>query len=128
MRERKIWLGRLPCCGKAAQPETLGRLTGRAGREVDDLSAQLFGSPLFVGQRKIYRNVKLNHFRHHILLAGSPTPSGILKEPPQNLYLIKLISACLSLSISRSKLIATYKNTETKRELLAGMREKTQVW
>lgn len=126
----KNWPGRLPCCGKAAQPETLCRLAGSAGREVDDLAAQLFRRPLFVGQRKICRNVKIDHFRHHILLAGvTKSFNSILKEPPQKPVFtqahISLVHLCTYWS---SKLNATYKNTETQRELFAGVREKTQVW
>ena len=68
---------------KTAQPMLLGRLAGHAGREVDDLAAQLFRRPLFVGL-KICGNVELNQFRHHILLASDPTLLGsILQEPPQ---------------------------------------------
>jgi hypothetical protein len=113
---------------KAAQPMLLGRLAGHAGREVDDLAAQLFRRPLFVGQRKICRNVKLNQFRHHILLAADLTlPGSVLQQPPQKSEFAQAhisLSFCIS---SSSKLSATSKNTETKRELLAGMREKTQV-
>ena len=69
---------------KTAQPMLLGRLAGHAGREVDDLAAQLFRRPLFVGQLKICGNVELNQFRHHILLACDLTLLGsILQEPPQ---------------------------------------------
>ena len=113
---------------KAAQPETLRRLAGCAGREVDDLAALLFGCPLFVGQRKICRNVKHNQFRHHILLAGDPKPSGsVLKEPPQK-SVFPQAHISLSFYISgTSKLNAIYTNTETKGEFLTDMREKTQV-
>ena len=113
---------------KAAQPMLLGRFAGRAGREVDDLAAQLFRSPLFVGQRKICRNVKLNHFRHHILLAGHRTPhSSVLKEPPEKSEFAQAhisLTFCIS---SSSKLSATYRNTETTREFSANLREKAQV-
>jgi hypothetical protein len=69
---------------RAAQPEALSRLAGRAGVEVDDLAAQLFRRPLFFGRLKICRNVKLNQFRHHILLAGDPAlPGSVRQEPPQ---------------------------------------------
>ena len=45
---------------ESSPPRSCSGLAGHAGREVDDLAAQLFGGPLFAGQRKIYRNVKLN--------------------------------------------------------------------
>jgi hypothetical protein len=107
----------------------LGRLAGHAGREVDDLAAQLFRRPLFVGQLKVCGNVKLNQFRHHILLlAVDPVlPGSVLQEPPQK---SKFTQAHISLTFcisGSSKLSATYKNTKTKGEFLAGMREKTQV-
>jgi hypothetical protein len=113
---------------KTAQPETLRRLAGSAGREVDDLAAQFFRRPLFVGQRKICRNVKLNQFRHHILLAGDLKPFGsVLKEPPQKSEFTQAhISQSVYISVS-SKLNAIYRNTETKREFLPELREKTQV-
>jgi hypothetical protein len=38
------------------------------------------------------------------------------------------ISLCLALEFTSSKLTATHKNTKLKEELLAGMREKAQVW
>jgi hypothetical protein len=70
---------------KAAQPMLLSRFAGHAGREVDDLAAQFFRHPLFVGQLKVCWNVKLNQFRHHILLlAADPALLGsVLQEPPQ---------------------------------------------
>jgi hypothetical protein len=78
----------------------LSGLAGLADREVDDLAARIFGCPLFVGQRKIYRNVKLNYLRHHILLAGDPKPSGsVLQEPPQKSVFPQFISACPSISL-----------------------------
>lgn len=127
-KRRKNLAGPPTLLRKAAQPMLLGGLAGLACREVDDLAAHLLRRPLFVGQRKIRRNVKHNQFRHHIPLAGHPTPPGsVLKEPPQK---SESNQAHISLSfyISRSsKLSAIYINTETKGEFLPDMREKTQV-
>jgi len=112
---------------RAAQPETLRRLAHSAGREVDDLAAQFFGRPLFVGQLKVCGNVKLNQFRHHILLTGSPVPSGsVLQEPPQKSESNQAHRPVPSLT--SSKLSATYRNTEPQGELLAAVRQKAQVW
>lgn len=111
---------------KSVQPMLLGRFAGHAGREVDDLAAQFFRRPLFVGQLKVCWNVKLNQFRHHILLlAADPALFGsVLQEPPQK---SKFTQAHISLTfcVSRScKLSATYRNTETTREFFVELRER----
>jgi hypothetical protein len=101
----KNQLGCLPRCGKRSgkqpSPEALCRSAYSAGREVDDLAAQLFRRPLFVGQRKICRNVKLNQFRHHTLFAGRPQRHGeaFLRSHRKHLNSDRLISACPSIPL-----------------------------
>ena len=101
----------------------------RAGLKVDDLAPQLFRSPLLF-RVEVCRNIEFNQFRHDVLLAGDPTPLRELStEPMPESGPVKVhISLFLTLVSFFSKLTATYKNTKVKEELLAGMREKTQVW
>jgi hypothetical protein len=105
-----------------------GLATG-ARREVDDLAPQFFRSPLLLWM-EVCRNVEFNQFRHDVLLAGDPTPLRELSaEPMPESGPVKVhISLFLTFVFTSSKLNATYKNTKVKEELLAGMREKTQVW
>jgi hypothetical protein len=118
---------------KAAQPMVLkpglsGLATG-ARREVDDLAPQFFRSPPLLWV-EVCRNIEPDQFRHDVLLAGDPTPPcNVSAEPMPESGPVKVhISLFLTLVFTSSKLTATHKNTNTKEELLAGMREKTQVW
>lgn len=113
---------------KTAQLTRSSRLATGARREVDDLAPQLFRSPLLF-RVEVCRNIEFNQFRHHVLLAGDPTPLRELStEPMPEPGPVKVhISLFLTLVSFFSKLTATYKNTKVKEELLASMREKTQV-
>src|SRR5438045_1127053 len=114
---------------KTAQPTCSSRLATGARRDVDDLAPQFFRSPpLF--RVEVCRNIEFNQFRHDVLLAGDPTPLRELStEPMPESGPVKVhISLFLALGFFFSKLTATYKNTKVKEELLASMREKTQVW
>src|SRR5882724_7542260 len=86
VQENKKLAGPLTLLRRAAQPVSLGRLACIAGREVDDLAPQLFRRPPRFWRLEVCRNVEFNQFRHHVLLAGNPTPlSGVLDEPPQKI-------------------------------------------
>jgi hypothetical protein len=118
---------------KTAQPCGLklclsGLATG-ARREVDDLAPQLFRSPLLF-RVVVCRDIEFDQFRHHVLLAGDSTPLPELSaEPMPEPGPVKVhISLFLTLVSFSSKLTATHKDPKIKKELLAGMREKTQVW
>jgi len=128
--ENKKLAGPLTLLRRAAQPVLLGRLACIAGREVDDLAPQLFRRPPRFWRLEVCRNVEFNQFRHHVLLAGNPTPlSGVLDEPPQKSEPAQAhVSLFPHYICCSSKLSATNKNTEPLGELLARMRGKTQVW
>jgi hypothetical protein len=113
---------------KAAQPVLLSRLACSAGMEVDDLAPQLFRRPPRLRRLEVCRNVEFNQFRHHVLLAGNPTPLGVREEPPQKSQPVQAHVSLFPQSIcSSSKLSAANKNTEAKEEFFIAMRQTTQV-
>jgi hypothetical protein len=113
---------------KAAQPGLSSRLARSAGMEVDDLAPQLFRRPPRLRRLEVCRNVEFNQFRHHVLLAGNPTPLGVLEEPAQESKPVQAHVSLFPHYVSCfSKLSAASKNTEPKEEFFAAMRETTQV-
>lgn len=114
---------------KAAHPVPLGGLASSTHREVDDLAPQLFRRPPRLRRLEVCRNVEFNQFRHHVLLAGTPTPpGGVHAEPTHTSDPVQAHASLFPYSVlATSKLSATSKNTETKEELFTAMREITQV-
>jgi hypothetical protein len=105
---------------KAAQPLPLGRLACVTGMEVDDLAPQFLRRPPRFRRMEVCRNVEFNQFRHHVLLAGNPTPPfGALAKPAQKPGPVQSWVSLFPHSVSCfSKLSATSKNTTTQVEFL----------
>jgi hypothetical protein len=68
--------------------------------EIDDLAPEFRWSPTCFRRLETCRNVKLNHFRHHGLVAGSPKQlCGVFMQPTlesdQRLIHLSLFPSCI---------------------------------